>query len=131
MTKVAISRRSGLRGTVVHYPNGYPEMRMSQATTGQVGERRRRSKLLTGCGRGPGGHAAWLALPAGRCPVPGCGEPIDLSRLMCRRDWYAIPRPLRDRVWATWRSGRDALSPDHLEAVRLAIMASQALHCQP
>jgi hypothetical protein len=61
--------------------------------------------------------------------VPGCGKQIDLSRLMCRRDWYAIPRPLRDRVWATWRSGRDALDAGHQEAVYMAIVVSQALRC--
>jgi hypothetical protein len=92
-----------------------------------VVESRRGRKLLTGRGCGPGGHAAGFASPAGRCPVPGCGEQIDASRLMCRRDWYAIPKPLRDRVWATWRSGREALGADHQEAVRLAIVVSKAL----
>jgi len=58
--------------------------------------------------------------------VPGCGEQIDQSRLMCRRHWYAVPRPLRDRVWLTWRSGSGALDADHTDAVRLAILLSQA-----
>jgi hypothetical protein len=83
--------------------------------------------LPAGRGRGPGGPLAWLASRAGRCAVPGCGVPIDPSRLMCRRDWYAVPKPLRDRVWATWRSGRDTATAEHLEAVRLAILASQAV----
>lgn len=85
--------------------------------------------LLAGTGCGPGGQALWLPGRAGRCPVPGCGTAIDTSRLMCRRDWYAIPKPLRDRVWATWQSGRGALGRDHREAVRLAIAASQTARC--
>jgi hypothetical protein len=35
---------------------------------------------------------------------------------MCRRDWYAIPRALRDQVWATWQSGRDMPGAEHQEA---------------
>jgi hypothetical protein len=45
---------------------------------------------------------------------------------MCRRHWYVVPKQIRDRVWATWRSGQGALSKEHLEAVRMAITACQA-----
>jgi len=91
-----------------------------------------RRKLLAGRGRGPGGtHATWPGALAGCCPVSGCGAEIDRSRLMCRRDWYVIPKPLRDRVWATWRSGRGALAPEHQEAVRLAILVSHAFRHEP
>jgi hypothetical protein len=47
-------------------------------------------------------------------------------RLMCRAHWYQVPKPIRDLVWATWRSGRAASSPEHTDAVRLAISACQA-----
>ena len=30
------------------------------------------------------------------------------TRLMCRGDWYRVPKLQRDRVWRTWRSGREA-----------------------
>jgi len=96
-----------------------------------VAEQQTRRSLLTGRGRGPGGQVARLAAPAGRCPVPGCGDLIDASRLMCRRDWYAIPKPMRDRVWATWRSGRGVLGSEHQQAVRLAIAASLAARRHP
>jgi hypothetical protein len=89
----------------------------------QLTERHSARRLPAGRGCGPGSPDVSRS---GRCPVPGCGEQIDPSRLMCRRDWYAIPRPLRDRVWATWRSGSDALGAEHQEAVRLAIVVSQA-----
>jgi hypothetical protein len=63
--------------------------------------------------------------PAGSCPVTGCGEQIARSRLMCRRHWYLVPRQLRDRVWATWRSGDGVRSAEHQEAVLMAIAACQ------
>jgi hypothetical protein len=45
---------------------------------------------------------------------------------MCRSHWYLVPKQIRDRVWATWRSGQRAFSPEHKEAVRKAIAACQA-----
>ena len=81
-----------------------------------------------GTGRGPRGKLsglAGLARPGG-CPVPGCHARIDPSRLMCRSHWYLVPKQIRDRVWATWRSGQGAVSTEHLETVRMAITA-----CQP
>ena len=81
-----------------------------------------------GTGRGPRSKLsglAGLARPSG-CPVPGCHAQIDPSRLMCRNHWYLVPKQIRDRVWATWRSGQGAFSTEHLETVRMAITA-----CQP
>ncbi len=81
-----------------------------------------------GRGRGPRGKLSGLAgLPRhSRCPVPGCHDQIDPSRLMCRSHWYLVPKQIRDRVWATWRSGQGAFSSEHLETVRMAIIA-----CEP
>jgi hypothetical protein len=93
-------------------------------TRGQVDDRIGR-KLLRGRGRGPGHHPLTpLRARVNRCPVPGCGEPIDPSRLMCRRDWYLVPKPMRDQVWCTWRSGEGACTREHREAVRRAILVS-------
>jgi len=90
-----------------------------------------RRKLLAGRGRGPGAPAASPDVRSRCCPVPGCGAEIDSSRLMCRHDWYAVPKPLRDGVWATWRSGRGAHGLEHQSAVRLAILVSHALRHEP
>jgi hypothetical protein len=57
------------------------------------------------------------------CPIQGCGDQIDPSRLMCRRHWYTVPKELRDRVWASWRSGQGAYSREHREAVSTAVGA--------
>jgi len=93
--------------------------------TSQLAEDQGLRALPRGRGRGPGGQPAGLPVPAGRCPVPGCGGQVDPSRLMCRRDWYRVPKRLRDRVWATWRSGQQASSREHQQAVLKAITAAR------
>lgn len=93
------------------------------AVTSQLAEPQERSALPCGPGRGPGGHATGWPLPIGVCAVPGCGDQIDTTRLMCRRDWYQVPKRLRDEVWRTWRSGREANGRAYQKAVLQAIAA--------
>ncbi len=90
------------------------------ATSSRLTGNRQRA-VTGGHGRGPRGQMA--ALPAGtsQCPVAGCPGQISLSRLMCRRHWYWVPKQTRDLVWATWRSGHGAFSSEHQAAVRQAI----------
>ena len=88
----------------------------SQVSTGEMA-----AGLTAGPGRGPGGQLLAALRPAGHCPAPGCGNQISLSRLMCRVHWYQIPRQLRDRVWATWRSGEGVLTAEQCDAVLTAI----------
>lgn len=85
--------------------------------TGQLASR----AVTGGRGRGPRGQLTALWSGADRCPIPLCGDQIDPSRLMCRTHWYMVPKELRDRVWATWRSGQGAFSGEHQAAVRTAI----------
>ena len=54
------------------------------------------------------------------CPC-GCGQQIRATRLMCRTSWYQVPKPLRDQVWATWRNGDGAGTPEHGDAIRAAV----------
>ena len=77
--------------------------------------------------------ACWLQFRHARPPVGwdigmddfGWLCQIDPSRLMCRRHWYRVPKPLRDQVWATWRSGQGVLSNEHQDAVRIAMATCQ------
>ncbi len=71
-------------------------------------------------GRGPGS-----ATTAHRCPAGGCRQKIRAGRLMCRPHWYQVPKPLRDAVWATWRSGAGTGTPAHTAAIGAAIAALQ------
>jgi hypothetical protein len=92
--------------------------------TSQLAERRDAPALPAGRGRGPGGQPTGLPRPAGFCPVPGCRVQIDQTRLMCRRDWYRVPKRLRDQVWRTWRSGKGVNSREQQQAVLRAIAAA-------
>ena len=84
-------------------------------------------KAVTGGhGRGPRGRLATLYSGVRSCPIAGCAREIDPSRLMCRCHWYTVPKELRDRVWATWRSGQGAYSREHQDAVREATKAVMA-----
>jgi len=50
------------------------------------------TELTAGRGRGPGGPLTGSSTHAYRCPIPGCDDLIDPSRLMCRRHWYRVPK---------------------------------------
>jgi len=93
-------------------------------------------RRLTRCrprGRGKGPGAVWLVLPTAskQCRVPGCSQRIDLSHLMCRDDWYLVPKPLRDRIWATWESGYGVVSREHRAAVQEAVRSCLAGRLSP
>ncbi len=61
----------------------------------------------SGPGNGPGeGHRR-----AHRCRIPGCRTRVGADRLMCRPHWHQVPKPLRDRIWVTWRSGAELFTP--------------------
>lgn len=46
----------------------------------QLAERQTSASLPKGRGKGPGGQPQGLLPPPGRCPVPGCGDPVDATR---------------------------------------------------
>jgi hypothetical protein len=90
--------------------------------TSQLAERKTPAPLPRGRGKGPGGQPQGLVPPPGQCPVPGCGDSIDTTRLMCRRDWKLLPRQLRDHVWETWHSG----APGHRRMPRRPVAGVEA-----
>lgn len=87
--------------------------------------------LPNGHGKGLGGHPPGPFTPADRCALPGCGTRIDPTRLMCRHHWSLLPKQIRDRVWATWRSGQAATSCEHRHAVSQAIAACRTARPAP
>jgi hypothetical protein len=60
------------------------------------------------------------------CPLRRCPVTVPPERLMCRMHWYQVPKPLRDAVWATWRSGAGAGTPAHGAAIAAAVRAVEA-----
>ncbi len=53
------------------------------------------------------------------CAWPRCKRVVPSSRLMCRGHWLALPRALRDRIWAHFVPGQDAVtcSQEYAEAL--------------
>lgn len=93
------------------------------AMTSKLAKNRTVRAVAGGPGRGPRGQLTTLLSGVSRCPISGCEQRIDPSRLMCRGHWYTVPKEIRDQVWATWRSGQGAFSREHKSAVRSAIAA--------
>ena len=53
------------------------------------------------------------------CHWPGCGRQVPPAMWGCREHWFALPKPLRDRIWATYRPGQEKdmdPSRDYLDA---------------
>lgn len=73
------------------------------------------------------GHPGRHWLPAKHeCHAVGCNVEVPPAMLMCRRHWYMVPKPLRDRVWATYRSGQEKTkdpSDGYMVAHHLAVAA--------
>lgn len=55
------------------------------------------------------------------CPNPPCKAQVSDNMLACRKDWYRLPRSLRNRIWVAWAEGEGAGSPEHSGLVRQAI----------
>lgn len=57
------------------------------------------------------------------CPANECERQVASHMLMCGRHWRMVPQPLRRAVWAAWRNGAGAGTPEHRAAIRRAIEA--------
>lgn len=58
------------------------------------------------------------------CHARQCMTPVDPKMLMCKRHWYMVPKELRDKVWATYRSGQEVTkdpSMEYLDAAQAAV----------
>lgn len=41
------------------------------------------------------------------CHWPGCKRQVRPAMWGCREHWFALPKWLRDKVWATYRPGQE------------------------
>jgi hypothetical protein len=41
------------------------------------------------------------------CHWPGCGKQVPPAMWGCKPHWFALPKALRDRIWATYRVGQE------------------------
>jgi hypothetical protein len=63
------------------------------------------------------------------CHATACTTPVPPTMWGCRRHWFLVPKPLRDRIWATYRVGQcDDLNPSaaYCAAARAAVIAVAA-----
>ena len=60
--------------------------------------------------------------PTHKCPRSGCDRQVPQHMLMCRNDWYRVPKSLRDAVWDAYY-GPGVGSPEHRDAITAAIEA--------
>jgi hypothetical protein len=93
------------------------------AVTSQMAGQRAARQLTAGRGRGPGSNLTASPPRACRCPVAGCGEPIDPSRLMCRGHWSWCPERCVTGCGPPGGPAKERSAGEHLKAVGLAIAA--------
>lgn len=65
------------------------------------------------------------------CPARGCQAVIGDELLMCRTDWYRVPRPLRAAVLRTYAGGRGLGTTALLRAQQAAIRSVNRQTRQP
>ena len=56
-----------------------------------------------------------------KCHWPNCERDVPPSMWGCKQHWFALPKYLRDRIWATYRPGQEITktpSREYLEAAR-------------
>jgi hypothetical protein len=41
------------------------------------------------------------------CHWPGCGVEVPPKLWGCKSHWFKLPKQLRDKIWATYRSGQE------------------------
>ena len=63
-----------------------------------------------------------------QCPMIGCEERHGRHLFCCRRHWFALPKPLRDAIWATVGKDWIAWAKNGREAV-LYIAAKEQRDC--
>jgi len=58
---------------------------------------------------------------AHECHWPGCAKQVPPAKWGCSEHWFALPKHLRDRIWATYRPGQEITrtpSREYLEVAR-------------
>ena len=61
--------------------------------------------------------------PTHECPADGCTRRVPMDMLMCYQDWKRVPKPLQRAVWRAWDHGNGSGSPEHVAAIRAAVVA--------
>lgn len=46
-------------------------------------------------------------MSAHTCHRPGCDTHVLPKMFACRSDWFSLPKPYRDAIWAEYRPGQE------------------------
>lgn len=57
---------------------------------------------------------------AHHCHWPGCDKQVPPAMWGCRAHWFALPKALRDRIWAAYRPGQEATMTPSAEYLQVA-----------
>ena len=60
-----------------------------------------------------------------QCPISGCEPVEDDTKLICRRHWAMVPKPLQRAVYRAYGNGRGLGSTALLRAQDAAIRAAE------
>ena len=63
-------------------------------------------------------------MPAHTCHATGCKTPVPPRMFMCGRDWYRLPKAMRDAIWDAYVPGQEIRkdpSRAYLAAARAAV----------
>ena len=66
-------------------------------------------------------HDPKIHIMSHTCHWTGCKRSVPPKLWGCKQHWYALPKHLRDRIWATYRPGQEITktpSDAYLEAAR-------------
>ncbi len=58
------------------------------------------------------------------CHAIDCNKKVPPKMLMCRKHWYMVDKPLRDKVWETYVAGQEITkdpTSKYLKAAKAAI----------
>lgn len=63
-----------------------------------------------------------------RCPARGCEFYVPDAQLACKRHWFQLPKPLRDKIWREYEPGQSAATMS--EGYREALTAADVVWAQ-
>lgn len=58
------------------------------------------------------------------CHWPGCNQRVPPRMWGCKPHWFQLPKPIRDRIWGTYREGQE-ITKDPSRAYMEAAKAAQ------
>lgn len=59
------------------------------------------------------------------CHASNCRKPVPPEMFTCKPHWFALPKPMRDRIWRAYRAGQcDDMNPsnEYCEAAKAAVI---------